>query len=111
MTKSAEPYINLILDSLNVVMSRVPAEKSAFLDDGILQDATLMRLQEAGEQLIHVREQFPEYYERHETDAWHKLIGLRNIIAHGYLEIRIEEVWKTVTEDVPAFVEELQKLL
>jgi uncharacterized protein with HEPN domain len=111
MTKAVEPYLNTILDSLNTLLSRMPEDKAQFFDNGILQDATLMRLQEAGEQLVRIRDKFPDYYESHQTDAWHRLIGLRNIIAHGYLEISMEEVWKTVSDDVPKFVTELQELV
>ena len=70
-----------------------------------------MRLLETGEQLIQLRDKFPDYYDKHQTDSWHRLIGLRNIIAHGYREIDIEEIWKTVTVDVPAFISELQHLV
>ena len=89
----------------------MPPEKSKFLDDSLLQDATLMRIQEAGEQLSRIRENFPEYYEDNQTESWHKLIGLRNVIAHGYVEINMEEVWKTVKGDVPDFIAEIQRLL
>lgn len=63
MTKSAVPHLATALDSLRVVVDRLPGNKEVFLTDGILQDATLMRLQEAGEQLVRVRDQFADYYE------------------------------------------------
>jgi uncharacterized protein with HEPN domain len=70
-----------------------------------------MKLQEAGEQLIRIRDNFPDYYEQTQNDSWHKLIGLRNIIAHGYLEVDMTKVWDTVSTDVPAFISEIQKLV
>ena len=63
----------------------MPDEKATFLNDAILQDATLMRIQEAGEQLSRIRDNFPEYYDGHQTESWHKLVGLRNVTAHGYV--------------------------
>lgn len=35
---------------------------------------------------------------------------MRNIIAHSYLEIDMNEVWKTVSEDVPTLLHELHEL-
>lgn len=111
MIKSAQPYIHVILDSLSIVVARLPKDKETFLNDGLLQDATLMRLQAAGEQLVHIRDEFQDYYKAHHTDSWHKLIGLRNIITHGYLDIDTEEIWKTAPKDIPVFIAELQKLV
>ena len=69
MTKSAEPHLQIILDSLRLLISRMPTEIKKLLDDGILQDATLMRLQEAGEQLVQIRDHFLAYYQAHRTDS------------------------------------------
>lgn len=108
MTKDVRLNIETLLESLEVIISRVPKDREQFLRDDILQDATLMRLQESGEQMVHIRDNFPEYFEQHHTDAWYKLIGLRNIISHGYREVSIPKVWEIVTEDIPALVKELQ---
>jgi uncharacterized protein with HEPN domain len=74
------------------------------------QDATLMRLQDIGEQLIHIRDQFPEFYDVNEDDSWHRLIGLRNIISHGYREIDFAVIWDVVTKGLPSFEETIRKL-
>jgi len=41
-----------------------------------------MRLIETGECLARLRDTYPDFYEDHHSDAWNKLVGLRNIIAH-----------------------------
>ena len=110
MKKSVDPHLGAALDALRVLVNRLPANEQLFLDNDTLQDATLMRLQVAGEQLVKVRDNFPEYYEKYHTESWFKLIGLRNIIAHGYLEIDMQKVWQIASTDIPAFIKELQKL-
>ena len=70
-----------------------------------------MRLQDIGEQLTRIRDKFPDFYEQHETDAWHKLIGLRNIISHGYREIDFEIIWDIVTNRLPDFSKDIKQLL
>jgi len=36
---------------------------------------------------------------------------MRNIIAHGYFNIKQDIVWKTIQEDLPALLEKLKKLI
>ena len=42
---------------------------------------------------------------------WRTIIGQRNIAAHGYHALEMEEIWKTVTEDVPSFLTQLGEIL
>lgn len=37
--------------------------------------------------------------------------GMRNRLAHDYLGIDIDEVWRTVTGDLPALERALQQIL
>jgi len=87
---SPKPNLSFILGTLASIRSNTPHDKEIFMTDPNAQDATLMRLQDIGEQLSRIRDKFPEFYEQHGSDEWHKLIGLRNIISHGYREIDFE---------------------
>ena len=42
---------------------------------------------------------------------WEEIIGMRNIIAHGYFEVDLEVPWKTVRLDLPPLREQMRKLL
>jgi uncharacterized protein with HEPN domain len=42
---------------------------------------------------------------------WPQMIGMRNRIIHAYFDIRLEVVWKTVTEDLPLLISELEKII
>ena len=42
---------------------------------------------------------------------WRKIIGLRNVLAHGYWAIDAEELWDVARNKVPEFVGELRPLL
>jgi uncharacterized protein with HEPN domain len=63
-----------------------------------------MRLQVIGESLMQMRRIDEDRFARHAADSWHKLIGLRNIISHGYKTIEFERIWQIITEELPAFV-------
>jgi uncharacterized protein with HEPN domain len=70
-----------------------------------------MRLIDAGENLTRVRDMYQEFYNIHSTNAWNNLIGLRNIIAHGYLQVDIEKVWDIIQNELPTLIAELEKLM
>ncbi len=43
--------------------------------------------------------------------AWRDMIGMRNILIHGYFEIDLDQVWKAVVEDLPLLVAELEQIV
>jgi uncharacterized protein with HEPN domain len=42
-------------------------------------------------------------------DSWYKLIGLRNIISHGYETIDFDQIWQIVTVELPLFADTIEK--
>ena len=42
---------------------------------------------------------------------WSKIIGMRNVLVHGYFEIDADIVWEAVTRDIPALKPALEGLL
>jgi uncharacterized protein with HEPN domain len=111
MKKQPTSLVGATIDALRVASGRIGDDQQEFIANDILQDATLMRLQEAGEYLARIRESHTAYYEEHHTEAWNNLIGLRNIISHGYRQIDRDEIWMTLVSDVPELLAELEKLL
>lgn len=81
-----------------------------FMADPNAQDATLMRLQDIGEQLVRIRDIFPDFYEQHHNDERHKIIGLRNIIAHGYREVDFEIIWNIIEHRLDTFSRQIVEL-
>lgn len=62
-----------------------------------------MRLQQIGENLARMRHIDDDAFAAVVADSWNQLIGLRNIISHGYHQIRPEQIWQIVTEELPTF--------
>ena len=108
--KSVKPHLAFILDTLGVIKENTPDDLDTFMNDRNAQDATLMRLQDIGEQLTRIRDQFPEFYEQNQDDSWHKLIGLRNIISHGYREIDFAIIWEIISTKLPEFTKHIEKV-
>ena len=42
---------------------------------------------------------------------WRSIAGLRDVTAHGYQTLRMEDIWETVTVDVPALQKQIETLL
>ncbi len=108
MAKSPAPHIAYILETLEIITTNTPKDRRAFLSDANAQDATLMRLQDIGEHLSRIRDQFPEFFEAQQDDSWHKFIGLRNIISHGYREIDFDMIWDILATKLAVFEEHIR---
>lgn len=42
---------------------------------------------------------------------WAAIIGMRNVLIHGYVSIDLDIVWQTVSDDLPPLIAELEKLI
>ena len=100
----------MALDAGRYVQQYTPSDAGAFYASSLIQDAICMRLQEMGANLSKIRQRFPEYYEAHHNESWHRLIGLRNLISHGYGDVDPEVIWQIVTRYLPELLAELEKL-
>lgn len=52
-----------------------------------------------------------ELWTEYKDIQWRKIIDLRNIVAHGYGELRMELVWNLSQKEVPALMKQLEDLL
>lgn len=108
--KSPVPYIEMAVEAGKRVLQYAPETEGEFQRSPVIQDAICMRLQEMGENLSKVRQHFPDFYEAHHSDDWHRLIGLRNAISHGYGEIDMHIVWRIVSTELQQVVDALARL-
>ena len=42
---------------------------------------------------------------------WALIVGMCNRLIHGYFDVDIDQVWKTVIEDLPPLIAELEKII
>ena len=43
--------------------------------------------------------------------SWPNIIGMRNRLVHAYFDINLDILWKTVIEDIPLLIAELEKIV
>jgi uncharacterized protein with HEPN domain len=100
-----------ILEAIAAIHRYRDRDRSAFEQDELLQVWFLRHLQIIGE----AASRLPEEIRNPDPDIpWHKIIGMRNILVHGYFAIDLDVVWDAVQRDVlllkPAVEALLKKL-
>lgn len=53
----------------------------------------------------------PEFQRKYDKIPWKSIVGMRNRLIHGYYDINLDIVWKTVVADIPPLLEELKKIV
>jgi len=79
-----------------------------FLQNDIYQKATAMSLLNIGE---HANALSRDLWNKHQSVQWRKIVDLRNIVAHGYGELRMELVWNLSTNQVPHLLHQLEAIV
>ena len=73
--------------------------RESFLNDEIIQHAICMALITIGECANHLSLEFKE---NHSDIEWIQITAIRNIAAHGYWKLNMEQIWQAMEEDIPA---------
>lgn len=73
-----------------------------------IQHAVLFNLQIIGETANHLDSTVRNTYT---FVPWSKMIGMRNVIVHGYFGINLEMIWRTVTDDLPKLRSQIVAML
>lgn len=79
-----------------------------FLENDVYQKATAMSLLNIGE---HANALTRELWTEYKDIPWRNIVDLRNIVAHGYGELRMELIWNLSHKEVPVLIEQLEDLL
>lgn len=98
-----------MLDAAGEAMSFAKDKKRSDLaKDRMLTLAILKSIEMIGEAASKVtketREDYPEI-------PWSEIVGMRNRLIHVYFDIDLLRVWDTITDDLPALVADLEKVV
>ena len=83
-------------------------DRGKFVADGRTYDATLRNLELIGEAASNVPN---DVRETHPEIEWRLIIGVRNRLAHGYLNIDDDIIWDIIQTDIPVMLPALRNLL
>ena len=86
--KKDEHYLGHIADACSQIEEYIAGcDKEAFLEDRKTQDAVARQLEVVGEASRQISTAFKE---SHPEIPWHAIIGMRNRIAHDYLNVDLD---------------------
>ena len=74
------------------------ANQKGFMDSSMLQDAVLRNLQTLAESTQRLSDSLKAAYSNVE---WYKISGFCNVLAHDYLGVDMERIWKIIEKDLP----------
>lgn len=98
-----------MLDAALAIAEYITTKKlDDYIHDRMLRDAVERNFEILGEAARRVSESFRE---DHPEIPWRRIIGLRNILAHEYGEIKHEKMWDLAKRSVPELVNALRPLV
>ena len=105
---SAEPssrvaaYLRHMLEAISRCRRYIsPGTEEDFLRDEKTQDAVVRNIEVIGEAARNVERADPAFAAAHPGIPWAVIYGMRNRLTHGYFEVDLHLVWRTVLTDLP----------
>jgi uncharacterized protein with HEPN domain/predicted nucleotidyltransferase len=92
-------YLNHIQKAIEKI-HRYSSDREEFFRREEFQDAVIRGLEIIGEAVSRLSQDLKD---AHPDVPWRQISGLRNRLIHGYFDIELDLVWKTVEEDLPGF--------
>lgn len=99
-------YLKHIQGAIKDIQHYTRDGKDAFLADRKTQDAVIRKLEIIGEASKKIG---ADTKQKIGEIPWKDIAGARDVFIHGYFKVDLNEVWKTVTDDLPILDHTLQK--
>ena len=97
-----------MLEAIAAIERHLHRGKAAFEQDELLQGWFVRNLQILGE----AARGLPDDVRALTPDIeWPQIIGMRNVLVHGYLDIDADIVWDAASRDAPALKPHIEELL
>jgi uncharacterized protein with HEPN domain len=97
-----------ILEAIAAIDRHARCDEKTFENDELLQGWFVRHLQIIGE----AAQAIPEDIRALAPEVpWHKIVGMRNVLVHGYFEIDTGIVWEAAIRDAPALKPAVERLL
>lgn len=97
-----------ILEAIAKIEQRASAGKEQFLAEELLQVWMIHHIQIIGEAASRLSDSLRE---RSSTVPWDDVIAMRNVLVHQYFGVDLEEIWSTVSTDIPTLKSSVEELV
>lgn len=85
-------------------------DEEGFLGDERTQDAVIRNIEVIGEAARNIERADPEFASAHPDVPWSDIYLMRNRLSHGYFDVDLELVWRTLNSDLPLLVDKIRNL-
>jgi uncharacterized protein with HEPN domain len=107
MSRDDATILDILRAARRAVAFKHGIRKRSFMHDEKSQSAIVHQLLVLGEATKRLSAGFRAH---HPEIPWRMMAGMRDTLIHEYDEVDLEEVWKTVTVDLPRLIAQLEPL-
>lgn len=106
--KSTTKLLQDMLQAIEAIESYSVLSYDAFLADEKTQDAIMYHLIILGEAANQVPDDFQTKYPE---NPWSSAIGTRNVIVHGYDQVKLQIVWDIIEKNLKPLKTDLHRII
>jgi uncharacterized protein with HEPN domain len=108
----AVDYVEHIIGAIDQIQTYTAGiQEAEFRANHMVQDAVIPQLLVVGEASNRLIRQCPAFTAAHPEVAWKSAYDTRNLLVHGYTDIRLDVVWGIVVDELPTMCAQMQRLL
>jgi len=109
MNRSFRTFLEDIREAAEKIAKYIEGlDYTKFMENDMVCDAVVRNLEIAGEAARNISD---ELRTRYSQIPWRQLVGLRNIMIHAYFGVDYENIWKIVSEELPAISSSISTIL
>jgi uncharacterized protein with HEPN domain len=97
-----------ILEMIDLIRQHGSADEQGLRKDIVRQAATLRWLEIIGEAANRVS---AELQEAHPEIPWRSAIATRNLVVHGYDQVKLDVVWKVIEDELPLLRQQISAIV
>lgn len=102
-------YLKHIQDAIEAIQSYLHYHTfNDFLESQWDQAAVIRHLEIIGEAANKLGKDFQI---QHPQLPWKQIVGLRNVLIHGYMDIDLNVVWQIISKDLSSLAKQIQTIL
>jgi uncharacterized protein with HEPN domain len=104
-------YLNHIAQAIERIKTYTKGiDKDVWLGNTLIQDAVIRNIEIIGEASHSVQTLHQQFAKNNDDFPWDDAYWMRNVLSYGYFQVDLDIVWKTITSDLPVFLEKIRSM-
>ena len=99
---------NIVKHCERIIIKSIDITETEFKTNLDLIEIICFNILQIGELAAHFEKSF---ISKHNMVPWDKIIGMRNVVVHGYGSIKLNKVWETLIHDIPVLCKYCKDIL